>query len=151
LLVFILALALAATPAFGQAATDQDSQPGAASSGQGQGHSGAYQAPGTAMPGQPGMQQGAVSPGPNIPERALGKPGFVLSGKVREVKPDQGWLIISTDRGSQMVSVTPQSLIRNPENKDIKLQDISEGNRVVVSFRREGGLNVLDSLYQVSD
>lgn len=102
----------------------------------------AQQPPAAAVPQQQG-QGGAAASAP------LGQPAWVITGQVMGVSPDNIGLVVATDQGSQPLSITPGSVIRDEHNNPIKLSDVHKGDRVLVSFRHAPNDNQVVQLFKM--
>jgi hypothetical protein len=102
--------------------------------------------------GQAGVQApsaGQGRGGAGISPERLGPQEWVIAGWVRQVKPNQSWLVVSTDIGTQPLEVTENTVLRDKNSHLIRLKDLDEGDRVLAAFHREGDRNVVGQLYKL--
>jgi Cu/Ag efflux protein CusF len=157
LLALVSMLILVAAPALAAEGADQGAtgNPGQAmDKGAMQAPNGEVQAPadpGATQAPAGGADQGAGGRAPGLSEQQLGPCSWVISGKAQDIKPDQNKITVSTDMGNQPLNVTAESKIRDRQAKEISLSDIKPGDRVVASFHRENGQNVVGHLYKLPE
>jgi hypothetical protein len=94
---------------------------------------------------------GAAAAAPGLSEEQLGPCRWVIEGKAEDVKADQNKLVVSTDMGKQPLDIAPQSRVLDKNANEISLSDIKPGQRVVASFHREDGKNIVGRLYQLPE
>lgn len=106
---------------------------------------------GAAVPAQGAMEEGmgGAATAPGLSASQLGPCSWVISGQAAAVMPDQNKITLSTDKGEQPLDITAQTKVRDEMANDIALSDIQPGDRVVASFHRENGQNIVGHLYRL--